>query len=534
MISVVRSSCETSILMKNTFPLLFKPHRMHNRHILAVAGRSRNFSELATEELIRVDRSQTKYRRTFSTNRRKSATKTTFNEQKQREKGKKNKSHFISSGEFVSRGDHQFQDFPPYHLDVFISCLAGLETILSTELKNLNIAHKVSLHGVWLINPTIESIMACHLYLGTASNILLRCGIPFSARGLAELRRKTSKLPWKQILKRDIRLEARATSAKSKLYHTAAIQERVIAGIYDALGYDLPDPLEGAVAIPEEIRKINDDDTSLVKLDIRILRDQVEIFLKTSQTPLHQRGYRLQTAKAPLREDLAFAMLWASGWTTLYSGYQQSEEAGVLKRSFGTMLDPFCGSGTIAIEAASIAAGLPPGRLRSAPFIGTCLESNQKWLSLIQKSIPLEQPESNRKIICASDRDQGAVSITSANADRAGVLEFMDLRQSSLSSNPLLETPGRIHDEPLLIATNPPFGKRISPTRSKGKDFKLLPLYQTLGHRIQRLVDNGNIVGATILTNNPNLLGSTGLPLKSLLKSTHGGMTVNFMFFKTS
>ena len=257
-------------------------------------------------------------------------------------------------------------------------------------------------------------------------------------------------------------------------------------------------------------------------LDARIVRDQVEISINTSQNPLHQRGYRLQTAKAPLREDLAYAMLWSSGWKPAY----HSSLEGITK--YEAFLDPFCGSGTIAIEAAAMRAGIPPGRLRPAPLMGTLLGCPVKWNALTE-------PQSWEIVtspfqVYASDRDAGAIGATEANAKRAGVFDLLDISDVALSSQPWLESPG-VAPKSILVATNPPFGKRISPSRENHSS-DLLPLFQTLGHRLNRLVDAGCEVGVTILsTPEHNMRRKTGIPLELLFRSTHGGLSVTAMHF---
>ena len=405
--------------------------------------------------------------------------------------------------------------FPPSHLDVFITCLPGLESILSLELKSLEIRHVKDVGGVRLIEPKIENIMECHLFLGTASNILLRC-TSFVARGLAELRRKTSNLPWRRILKRNIRLEARVLAAKSKLYHTTAIRNRIFAGIYEALGYEVPD--DG-----ERIELPFIESETVVRLDIRVYHDNVEISIDTSCTPVHKRGYRLETSKAPLREDLAFAMLFAAGWLPAYHG--ESVNNLHSNHRYTHLLDPFCGSGTIVIEAAAMAAGLPPGRLRNAPFDGTRLQNPGKWRKLVNSSIPLKSMAIG-KIISASDRDAGAVGTTIANSERAGVRSLIEVQRAALASHPWLADADRAPTN-LLIASNPPFGKRISRSRVRSAETGLLPLYQTLGHRLNRLIKSGRKVGTILLTNDLDTVRRTGLAdISVAFKSCHGGLDV--------
>jgi putative N6-adenine-specific DNA methylase len=117
-----------------------------------------------------------------------------------------------------------------------------------------------------------------------------------------------------------------------------------------------------------------------VRIAVRFVDDVATISLDTSATPLHRRGYRLDGAKAPLREDIAFAVLQAAGF-----------------RKGMALLDPFCGSGTIAIEAACIAAGLPPGRLRPAPLQGFAFADAAEWQKLLAQLLHSIKEAGNRR-----------------------------------------------------------------------------------------------------------------------------------------
>jgi putative N6-adenine-specific DNA methylase len=392
-----------------------------------------------------------------------------------------------------------------------ITCLPGLEPILSSELRSLHIEHKSVPHGAKLRQVSIETILKCNLFLGSASNIFLRCGEPFSARGLAELRRKTSKLPWHEIVRGDkVRLQVRVTSSKSKLYHSAAIQGRVVAGVYEALGYDGIPSDRTTVVIPSSIA----DDAPLVRLDVQITRDQVEIWVYATADPLHRRGYRLETSKAPLREDIAYSMLYAGGWV--------ADE----KQPFPyeALLDPMCGSGTIAIEGAAMLAGLAPGRLRPPPLVGTCYENSILHHELLAASTE-SAISAKAPVIFASDRDAGAVRATRSNAERAGVLKYMDIQNCALSAHPLLSN--REEGPSLLVVTNPPFGRRVSKTPSsrvkQGKgDIGLLPLYQSLR---QLTVDRPN-TRTVLLAQGTELVQRAGWNVDELFRSTHGGLSV--------
>jgi putative N6-adenine-specific DNA methylase len=359
---------------------------------------------------------------------------------------------------------------------------------------------------------------------------------------LAELRRKTAKIDWSLFLRDPFAGETksqrnfhsiavRATASKSKLYHTAAIRERLLLGIYESFGYtetdkiDLETILDSSTPSDDNLQS----NTSNLLLDVSIERDQVEVFINAFATPLHQRGYRYQVAKAPLREDLAFSMLFTAGWIPSWmSDFEGDNDTS--DDEWEGLMDPFCGSGTIAIEGAAMAAGLPPGRLKPAPFQGTTLEDSSKWECLVHnacfKAMNIEKPFK----ISASDRDAGAVQAALANAKRAGVWKYMEgnVHQTSLSGQPWFEDPSR-SPHSFLVVTNPPFGQRVS------HKSKLLPLYQTLGHSIcQGIEKHKHRVKGVVLTDDPRFVRTIGpaFQFDTILQTNHGGIKVSAMAMK--
>lgn len=400
---------------------------------------------------------------------------------------------------------------PDTKMDLFVSCLPGLENVLSSELKALRIPHSPSIAGANLRGASLEQVLQCHLYLGTASHVLLRCGKPFRARSFAELRRKVAKTPWNKWLAKDACIvEIRVSASKSKLYHTGAIAERIRKAIDESLGREASDYDDNSEAIVAD---------TAVKLTVRIIKDVVQISIDTSGSPLHERGYRLETAKAPLREDIAFAMLFLSGWKPRYN----DSDCPDLK--YNGLLDPFCGSGTILIEAASMLTLLPPGRLRPAPLGGTPFFNKEGWNTLKEEPSTISLESNSDVLIFGSDRDGGAVAATASNAERAGVGDVITVCKAAVASNPWLEDPSVAPDAPLVL-TNPPFGKRI---KGKGATNELLPLYQTFGDRVARLGDTKPATDATVLAHDVNLARRMGLPLKVLFSTHHGGIEVSAM-----
>eukprot|EP00536_Pseudo-nitzschia_multiseries_P014499 jgi/Psemu1/327564/estExt_fgenesh1_pg.C_7140005 len=385
---------------------------------------------------------------------------------------------------------------------VTVTCLPGLELVLSAELQMLGIKHTVPSSvakkkdgKIYLQKySSIDDLFRCCLYLGSASQLRLRCA-SFSARGLPELKRKTARIPWNEIFGKvstNDNIDVRVQSSKSKLYHTGAIRERIVQGINQH--YGLPNENDGKKEEEKEGKnskrktKHGSDSSPKILLDVHINYDQVEIFINAFPEPLHRRGYRTEFAKAPLREDLAFAMLFAAGWTPSWT----IDDKDITNEQWQGLVDPFCGSGTIAIEGAAMILGLPPGRFRDhSPFQGTKLEDSKKWSTAIRKSFAasegIRQQVGNESFsISASDRDAGAVKASKINAERAGVLNALTIQTAPLSGQTWFETPLSA-PESILVVTNPPFGRRVS-SKSTSSTKGLLPLYQSLGKYVECLV----------------------------------------------
>jgi len=268
----------------------------------------------------------------------------------------------------------------------------------------------------------------------------------------------------------------------------------------------------------------DDKDRIVVKLVINVHKDTFEILLNTSSNgiPLHKRGYRQIPTKAPLREDLAYAMLHASGW---------GDDSNKI-----LFLDPFCGSGTIAIEAASILYNLPPGRLRTTPLLGTSLHDPSLWSSLLNES-KVRNHSPQVKII-ASDRDRGAISACKQNAMNANVSQYIDFKQASFTDS--LESIKELKNTKAFIITNPPYGIRTKKSSN-------LEMYQKFGFLVNKNnIDKtssstvtvvGNTVSTTesggggvtisIIGKDRNLIRKTGIAnLHTKFITNHGGLKV--------
>jgi len=373
-------------------------------------------------------------------------------------------------------------------LQMFAACLPGLEELLLAELRDLGAPSLESVPGGVAFGGGQRELYRANLCSGLATHVLLRLA-EFPCRHVAQLRKKAADVPWGDLFARGQSFAVRATCKRSKLYHSGAVAERVALAIAETCGAE-------PVAPPAPGNKV-----AVPVVAVRVHEDVVSISFDTSGEPLHRRGWRLQVSKAPLREDLARALLLATTWDP------------------ATMLvDPMTGSGTIAIEAATLARGLAPGRLRSFAFENTAL-CDPRRLAAMRDELAEQARDSGPAVIFASDRDSGAVESARANATRAGVADDLELTCAPLRGAPLLcgePAPGP-HG---ALVCNPPHGRRV------GDQAKLRNLYQSLGQLAQALPDTWR-VGLCVADR--RLALRTGLQLATAFLTGHGGQKVRAM-----
>ncbi len=384
---------------------------------------------------------------------------------------------------------------PTYSL--FAITAPGLEPFTAQELNALGLwgslspnAKSVRLErgtegevGGLEFGGSLPDLYRANLHLRTVSRVLARLG-EFYAAAFSELRQKASRLPWEQYLVPGQPVALRVTCHKSKLYHSDAVAERVAGAIEDRLG--------------KSVRRENgsgEAETNPAQLIVvRLVRDKCTISVDSSGALLHQRGYRLATAKAPLRETLAAGMLLASGWDMA-----------------SPLLDPFCGSGTIAIEAAMMARNLAPGRARRFAFMNWPTFDDTVWKSVL--SAAEARPPASPPIILASDRDAGAIEAAKANAARAGVADGIAFSRRALSA---IEPP----PDPGWVVTNPPYGVRVS------GDKDLRNLYAQFGNVLRAKCPGWQVA---MLCGSVQLQKSLGLDFDEGIPLINGGLRVRLV-----
>jgi putative N6-adenine-specific DNA methylase len=368
-------------------------------------------------------------------------------------------------------------------LSLFIACAPGLEPMLTREvgsLAGLSSAPKAEPGGV-RVDGTAEAVVRANIELGLASHVLVRIET-FSARHFGELERKLTKIAWPSWIGPGAPWRVEAVSRRSKLYHTGAITQRIERAVSDALGTGPSDDPGGLV------------------VRARFVRDRCTLSLDTSGEPLHRRGWRQQTAKAPLREDLARALVLASGW-----------QPGM------HLLDPMMGSGTLLIEAATVARGWAPGRGRA--FGGRYWPA---WSSEVEAAIQAStRPRADSPgLLWGRDRDPGSLKATEGNAARAGVSEDLDVGVADVTGDEPWPRP----DGPGVVVCNPPYGLRVGRGRAQ-----LRPLFEALGDRLRGLDAAWRVA---VIAPDRKLLAPTAIEFESVLGTSHGGLDVE-MFVGT-
>jgi putative N6-adenine-specific DNA methylase len=323
-------------------------------------------------------------------------------------------------------------------------------------------------------------MMRANLWLRAASRILVRVA-RFRATQFFELEKRAKKIEWGRFLPSDGAAEFRVTARKSKLYHSDAIAERLFSAVGSRLS---------ANSVRTENRGPRAENQLFV---VRVFRDTVEISADTSGEHLHLRGYRQAVAKAPLRETLAAALVLGADWT-----------------GDTPLLDPFCGSGTIPIEAALIARRMAPGLRREFSFQRWPAFDKPTWKTLLSEARANECAASYP--ILASDRDAGAIDAARANAERAGVASNVTFAVAAISNASAPES-----SRGGLVATNPPYGKRIG----AGRDVR--DLYAQLGNVMTQRFPGWRLA---LYAPDVRLARQTRLPLEELYRTTNGGIPV--------
>ena len=376
---------------------------------------------------------------------------------------------------------------PPSRLECFAIVAPGLEPLALAEAHALGLSARVEEGGVaW--SGDLRSVIAANVGFRIASRVLVRIA-EFEARSFIELERWGRRIPWSLSVSPGARVRFRVTCRKSRLYHSDAVAQRLGDAVSRAVaGVRTEADRPGDDELPDR------DDSSLFV--VRFYRDRCTVSADASGALLHRRGYRQATAKAPLRETLAAALVTAAEWDGV-----------------SPLVDPMCGSGTIPIEAALAARRIPPGAQRTFAV--------ERWpgvpaelVRAVRSELGASSLDGAPGPIVGSDRDSGAIESARSNAERAGVAADLQLGVHAISAMPLPEA------DRGWIVTNPPYGVRV------GDNDRVRDLWAQLGNVLRRRAAGWRL---TLLSPDVALERQLQIPLHVVVRTTNGGIPVRIV-----
>ncbi|WP_042457725.1 THUMP domain-containing class I SAM-dependent RNA methyltransferase [Neobacillus dielmonensis] len=355
----------------------------------------------------------------------------------------------------------------------------GLEALVAKEVRALGYECQVE-NGKVIYTGDEYAIAKSNLWLRTADRIKIIIG-EFKALTFDELFEKTKALPWEQFLPVDAEFPVSGKSVKSKLFSVSDCQAIVKKAIVERmkLQYKKTGWLE--------------ENGSLYRVEVALLKDIATITIDASGQGLHKRGFRASQGAAPLKETLAAALVMLTNWHP--------------DRPF---IDPFCGSGTIPIEAAMIGQNIAPG------FNRDFVSENWKWMPQKVWQEARNEAEDLAKYdqpldIIGSDIDHRMVKIASENSFEAGladVIQFKQMRVQDIS----------VKKEYGVIIGNPPYGERL------GEKQEVEQMYREMGQAFSKL-DTWSIY---ILTSNENFEELYGKPATKKRKLFNGFIKTDY------
>lgn len=362
----------------------------------------------------------------------------------------------------------------------------GLEALALAEARALGLP-AVEEEGGFGWTGDLRSVIAANVGLRIASRVLVRLD-SFEATSFADLERRARRVAWGTVIRAGEAVRFRVTCKKSRLYHSDAVAQRLA----DALTRTVP----GVRIIDHRGDEETETEERTTLFVVRFFRDRCLISVDTSGALLHRRGYRMATAKAPLRETLAAALVAASGWDGV-----------------APLVDPLCGSGTIAIEGAWMARGIPPGVNRTFTV--------ERWPGVpetlgreVRAELASKTQVSAAGPILGSDRDAGAIEAARGNAARAGVTDDVAFAVHALSAAPI-----PAHERGWIV-TNPPYGVRV------GESGRVRDLWAQLGKVLRARAPGWEVA---LLSPDQLLERQLGIPLRLAARTTNGGIPIRLM-----
>lgn len=325
---------------------------------------------------------------------------------------------------------------------IIATVASGMEALVGKELRDLGIECQVE-NGKAIFHGDMETIATANLWLRTADRVKIVVG-EFKAVTFEELFEQTKAIAWEDILPMDAEFPVAGKSIKSTLFSVSDCQAITKKAIVSRLS----EFYHRYGRLPET--------GALFALEVALLKDQVTITLDTTGPSLFKRGYRIDKGGAPLKENMAAALVLLTTW-----------------RKDRPFYDPVCGSGTICIEAAMIGHNIAPGFNRDFAF--------EKWDWFDKEVLDKLRLEAEEKAdydieldIYGTDYDPRMIKIAQANAEEAGLADSIVFKQLQLSDFTTDKEYG-------VIVANPPYGERL------GEEESVHKLYREMGETYRPL-----------------------------------------------
>jgi putative N6-adenine-specific DNA methylase len=371
----------------------------------------------------------------------------------------------------------------------FVTCAPGLEPTLHAEARALKLGRLERQVGGVRFEGTLADAWRANLWLRTAVRVLLRVA-RFEARDGDQLYRGAQSVDWSRFLRPDGSFVVDAQATESALDHTLFVAQRVKDAIAD-----------GFRASSGTRPSVSKDDADL-GVHVHLFRDRCTLSVDTSGESLHKRGWRRYQGRAPLSETLAAALVLESGWD---------------RRS--PLVDPFCGSGTILIEAALIAANAPPGAFRDRfGFSHWPGHDESSWRALVARA--REEARVPRKLVLrGSDASAEAIEGARENLESSGCSGRIELEVARA------EDFVPLRGWNAWIVSNPPYGERV------GTERDLAAIYRGLGDTLRERCAGYH---AALLSGNPQLTRALRVTPQRVLSWKNGAIDCQCLLFDFS
>jgi 23S rRNA (guanine2445-N2)-methyltransferase / 23S rRNA (guanine2069-N7)-methyltransferase len=378
----------------------------------------------------------------------------------------------------------------------FATAPKGVEPLLAEELRQLGALEIAETRAGVAFQGTLQTAYRVCLWSRLASRILMPLA-EFSATDPDHLYAAVAAMPWEEHMTPGGTLVVDAQVRRSVITHSRFAALRVKDAVVDRFRERFDQRPSVDLERPD------------IRLNLHMDRDQATLSIDLSGDSLHRRGYRAEGVLAPLKENLAAAILLRAGWPD------------VAARG-GALVDPMCGSGTLVIEAALMAADCAPGLTR--PYwglTGWLKHEPAVWEELMEEARQRREAGlSKLPVMIGYDRDRKAIRAATENARIAGLEQYLRFELRELDD--LSEVPGTSETRGLLV-TNPPYGERL------GEVAELRFLYETLGEKLRAHFGGWN---AAVFTGNPDLAKNIGIRAHKLYKLYNGALECRLLNFE--